>query len=127
MSHRVDGTQVTCDKAFITSHNGGKRRKETTKGWEILIQWKDGTTTWEMLKDVKESYPVQLTEYAHQSRITNEPALAWWVPHVLKKKNHIISKLKSKYWSRTHKFGIRIPKTVEEAVRLDQENGDTLW
>ena len=35
--------------------------------------------------------------------------------------------MKSKYWSRTHKFGIQIPKTVEEAIRLDQENGDTLW
>ena len=127
ISHRVDGTQVSKDCAFITSHNGGKRRKETTKGWEILIQWKDGTTTWEKLKDVKDSYPVQLAEYAHQSCIADEPALAWWVPHVLKKKTHIISKVKSKYWSRTHKFGIKIPKTVQEAIQLDKENGDTLW
>ena len=126
-SHRVDGTQVTKDNAFVISHNGGKRRIETTKGWEILLQWKDGTSTWEKLKDVKESYPVQLAEYAHQSRIASEPAFAWWVPHVLKKKNHIISKVKTKYWSRTHKFGIKMPKTVEEAIQLDQENGDTLW
>ena len=127
MAHRVDGTQVTNDDAFIISHNGGKRRKETTKGWEILLQWKDGTTTWEKLKDVKESYPVQLAEYAHQCRIASEPALAWWVPHVLKKKHLIISKVKSKYWSRTHKFGIKVPKTVQDAIRIDKENGDTLW
>ena len=44
-----------------------------------------------------------------------EPAFAWWVPHTLKKRNRIIVKVKSTYWMRTHKFGIRIPKTVEEA------------
>ena len=127
MAHRVDGTQLTKENGFIISQNGGKRRIETTKGWEILLQWKDGTSTWEKLKDVKASYPVQLAEYAHQSCIASEPAFAWWVPHVLKKKHHIISKVKTKYWSRTHKFGIKMPKTVEEAIKLDQENGDTLW
>ena len=24
-------------------------------------------------------------------------------------------------------FGIRVPKSVDEALRLDEENGDTLW
>ncbi len=52
MAHRVDGTETKDEDAFIISSNGGRRRKETTKGWEILIQWKDGTTTWETLKDV---------------------------------------------------------------------------
>ena len=28
---------------------------------------------------------------------------------------------------KTHKFVIRVPKTVEEAKRLDQENGDHQW
>ncbi len=28
---------------------------------------------------------------------------------------------------RTHKFGVKIPKSVEEAKRFDEENGDTLW
>ena len=79
------------------------------------------------MKDIKESYPVQLAEYAHSHRIADEAAFAWWVPHVLRKRNRIIAAVKSKYWTRTHKFGIRIPKSVEEARRLDRENGDTLW
>ena len=56
-----------------------------------------------------------------------EPAFAWWVPFVLKKRNRILAKVKSKYWLRTHKFGIRIPKSVEEAKKIDEQNGDTLW
>ena len=125
--HRVDGREVKHEDAFITSHNGGRRRQETTKGWEILLQWKDGSSTWESLKDVKNSYPVQLAEYAHQKKLSNEPAFAWWVPHVMKKRTTIISKVKSKYWTKTHKFGIRLPKSVEEAKKLDRESGDTLW
>jgi hypothetical protein len=125
--HRVDGHQLGQEEAFIKSGDRGRRRRETTKGWEILVQWKDGSTSWEALKDIKESYPVQMAEYAVQRRISQEPAFAWWVPHVLKKKDRIIAKVKSKYWQRTHKFGIRIPKSVEEARRLDRENGNTLW
>ena len=127
VNHRVNGREVKKADAFITSPNGGRRRRETTRGWEILIQWKDGSTTWEALKDVKESYPVQLAEYAILHKISDEPALAWWVPYVIKKRERIISKVKSKYLKRTHKFGIRIPKTPEEAKRLDQENGNHLW
>ena len=89
--------------------------------------WKDGSSTCEALKDMKECYPVQLCEYAIESRISKEPAFAWWLPHVIKKRNQIISKIKSKYWTRTHKFGIKIPKTCVEAKRLDADNGNTLW
>jgi hypothetical protein len=49
------------------------------------------------------------------------------VPHVLKKRAQIIVKVKSKYWQRTHKFGIRIPKSIKESFRIDAENGNALW
>ena len=94
---------------------GTKRRKETTKGWELLIRWKDGGIDWIALKDVKESHPVQVAEYAVLARISEEPAFAWWASSVLKKCNRIIAKTKSKYWLRTHKFGIEIPKSVTQA------------
>jgi hypothetical protein len=66
IGHRTDGTEVKRQNAFLTTCSGNKRRKETTKGWEILIQWKDGSTTWVSMKDIKDSYPVQLAEYATQ-------------------------------------------------------------
>ena len=51
---------------------------------------------WLALKDMKEAYPVQLAEYAVQNRISLEPAFAWWAPYVLKKRNRILAKIKSK-------------------------------
>ena len=57
----------------------------------------------------------------------NEPAFAWWVPHILRKRKSILSKVKSKYWRRTHKYSIRILKLVPEAYECDKENRDTMW
>ena len=127
IDHRKNGTEVTQQDAFVTTRTGTKRRRETTKGWEILVEWKDGSTTWVQLKDLKESNSIELAEYAVQARISEEPAFAWWCPYVLRKRNRIISKLKSKYWQRTHKYGIRVPHSVKEAIAIDQANGDTLW
>ncbi len=62
--------------------------------------------------------------------IDHEPAFNWWVPHVLKKCNQIISlvwKWITCYLKRTHKFGIEVPKTVKEAFDLYHKNGNTFW
>ena len=61
-----------------------------------------------------------------RSAIFSNNAFSWWVPYVLKKRNRIIVKVKSKYWIRTHKFGIRVPKSFQEAKIIDKQNGDTL-
>jgi hypothetical protein len=62
--------------------------------------------------------------------IDHKPAFNWWVPHVLKKHDRIISldcKWTTCYLKRTHKFGIEVPKTVKEALALDHKNGYSLW
>ena len=61
------------------------------------------------------------------NQIENEPAFAWWVPYVLKKRERIISKAKTKYWRTSHKYGVRLPKTVEEALKIDDETGTNFW
>jgi hypothetical protein len=51
-------------------------------GGELIraIEWKDGMTDWLPLKDLKESYPVQVAEYAVANKFAKQPAFAWWVP-----------------------------------------------
>ena len=46
---------------------------------------------------------------------------------MMKKRNRIIQKVKSRYWTRTHKYGVRIPNSVKEAIALDKSNVNTLW
>ena len=127
IGHRSNEHALKQQDASIITKVGTRKRKETTKGWELLICWKDGGTDWVALTDIKESYPVQVAEYAISARISEEPAFAWWASSVLKKRNRIITKTKSKYWLRTHKFGIEIPKSVIQARQIDTKCGNTLW
>ena len=76
---------------------------------------------------MKESYPIEVAEYAISQDIAQEPAFAWWAPYVLKKRKRIIAAVNKRYHKRTHKFGIEIPKDWDDAVRIDKENGNTLW
>ncbi len=79
---------------------------------------------------MKEAYPIEVADYAVSHSIDKEPAFKWWVPYVLKKRERIISKIikgKGKYWSRTHKYGIELPKSVAEALEIDRRTGTTFW
>ena len=109
------------------SASGVERKKRTTKGWQFYVRWKDGSADWVGMKDLKDSYPVSLADYAISNDLQDEPAFAWWVPYVLRKRTAIIKKIKSKYWQRTHKYGVRVPKSIREAKEIDAENGDTRW
>ena len=39
----------------------------------------------------------------------------------------MVSRVKAKYWRTTHKFGIQVPKKVDEAYKIDQQTGNTFW
>jgi len=127
IDHRVLSDAIPRSQGTYENAYGVKRNKATTRGWQILVEWRDGSTDWIELKDLKESYPVELAMYAVNNNISDEPAFAWWVPYVLKKQKRILQKVKAKYWSRTHKYGIRIPKNIKEAIEIDREAGNTLW
>jgi hypothetical protein len=88
-----------------------------------LIEWKDGSSDWTDLKDLKESNPVEIAEHAVANKIMEEPAFKWWVANVSRRRNRTMSKLKSRHWKTAHKFGIRVPKTVEEGCKIDLETG----
>ena len=77
--------------------------------------------------NVRDIFNIEVAEYAIANKIHEEPAFAWWVPSTLKKRNRFISKVKSKYWQRTHKYGIEVPKSVKHALEIDQKNGDNQW
>ena len=53
IDYRVNGREVKLQDAFITTGTGTRRRHETTIGWELLAQWKDRSTNWISLKDIK--------------------------------------------------------------------------
>ena len=79
------------------------------------------------MKEIKENSSVLVAKYDQTNEIINEPAFAWCAPYVLKKRNQIIAKLKSRSKKKTHKFEIRIPNSVGEAYTIDAENNNNYW
>jgi hypothetical protein len=87
----------------------------------------DRSTTWSKLKDAKELHPVQVAEYTVANNISHLPAFQWWVPYTIKKRDHIIAKVKTSYWQKTHKYGLEIPKDSRDCIWIDVKNGNQLW
>ena len=90
------------------------------------MEWVDRTNIWESLAVLKDSCKMQLVDYSKVNDLINEPEFSWWCPGYLWKRRRMISNIKSCYW-KTHKYGTQVPKLVEEAVRIDKDNGNTLW
>jgi hypothetical protein len=124
--HQKSDEVVSIDNGFVIV-NGQQKPKRTTKGWELLAEWKDGAVSWVPLKEIKESNPVKVAEYAIANKIDHEPAFAWWVKTVMRRREWIISKLQKKYWRTEYKFGIRLPKSVNEALQIDKMTGTKHW
>jgi hypothetical protein len=67
VDHKGTDTAMTKsegDLLYVTVNGTRKHRRIiTTKGWKLVcILWKDGTTSWEPLSDLKEAYPIQTAD-----------------------------------------------------------------
>jgi hypothetical protein len=115
------------DALTATDAESNPTLKKTTKGWRFCVLGKDGSTSWINLKDLKESYPVQVAEYVTAFQLAHEPTFKWWVPAILRRRERIIKATKSRYLRRDQKFRIELPHSVKRALEIDQETQSTFW
>ena len=116
------------DQTFVK--NGRSYKRISTKGWQLCCQWKDRSTSWQKLAHLKEYHPVEVAEYAISQDLESGADFNWWVTHVIKKRDVIISLVKkrsARYLKKTHKFGVQLPKSVQEAYKLDKETNSQMW
>jgi hypothetical protein len=52
IDHNTDGHAIDRSGMYI-KHGINKQMSKTTKGWHFCVEWKDGTTIWERLDDLK--------------------------------------------------------------------------
>jgi hypothetical protein len=102
--HKCTDDVMRADELYVEI-NGKQHICKSTCGWLLSVRWKDGSSSWEMLADLKELYPVQCAEYAVVKRINKEPAFVWWVPYTLKKHDRIIAAVATQHHKRMHKYG----------------------
>jgi hypothetical protein len=65
---RNDQTALTVAVGFIF-RNSHHVPRETTKGWYLQVLWKDGSSSWEPLHDLKESHPIEVAEYVIANKL----------------------------------------------------------
>jgi hypothetical protein len=110
------------------SHEQGRRNKI-----DVLVKWQDfDEPTWEPLDTIKKEDPVTLAQYARENRLLDK-SMWMWAKRYVKDKAKIarsIRRLKaSKRKTRgiRYQFGVRVPRTLNEAYELDALNNDTAW
>jgi hypothetical protein len=57
--HRTDGHAIAPADMYI-KHGSNKKVRNTTKGWHLCVEWKDGTTIWERMADLKKATLLKL-------------------------------------------------------------------
>ena len=77
---RLADAVAIADKCVVV--RGRRHLRRTTKGWKLCVRWKDGTTSWERLADLKESNPVEVAEYAVSRGLLEEAAFALSLIHI---------------------------------------------
>ena len=96
VDHRKNENEITTAEQKFVDSIGNQQYKCLTKGWEVCVRWKDGSTTWENITDFKECYPVQTAKYAVKNDIDTKPAINYWFLHTLKKRDSVISLVKKR-------------------------------
>ena len=129
MDFKKDSSAIPMAYKYVITKSNQRRMHKSTVSWKLLVQFKNGTETeeWIPLKIMKESNPVEVVEFAVARGIEEEPAFAYCVPCTLRKRYRIISMAVASIKHVTHKYGIEVPKSIQESFDFDARNGNTFW
>ena len=86
--HGYDKPNKEQIEGTYTTSYGTKRQLIITKGIDLYIEMYNGNISWFPVRDLKESDPLRVVEYAKDRNIDHLPAFARWVPHALKKREN---------------------------------------
>ena len=74
IDHRKNGSALSVeDKKVVLK--GFKNLRKSIAGWDICCKWKDKSTSWEKLSNLKKLDPFQVAKYAIAQGIQHEPEL----------------------------------------------------
>ena len=114
--YRVDG---------VTGH------KKVGNQWYLRIRWGDNTVDWRLLGDIFNDDPVEVAMYAKENGMLDEPGWRRCKNYVKnnKKLARMIhqARLKCNRNAPRYKYGVQVPRSHDEAVRIDRKNGNTHW
>jgi len=110
-----------------------KEHKRIDQQWFVLVNWEDGSATWEPLSVIANDDPVTCALYAKDNNLLDTPGWKRFRRIAHKRntagcmmKNLRVNSVKNSYVP-TWKFGVQVPFNYNDAKKLDCENGNSLW
>ena len=116
----------------IKGHRWSKDKNRKGKV-DILISWEGyEEDSWEPIEVIKKDDSATLAKYACDNNLTDEIVWKWENRYSknIKKLNRMVRNLRASKPSSKgikYQFGVRVPRNIAEAYKLDQANGNSLW
>jgi len=130
----ADGELDTWAYESILDHEGPLRPGMANyKGsaYNVLIEWADGSKTWEPINLIGKTDKFTLAAYAREHDLLDTPG--WKFLQSAARRDKRLKRMVNQARRASHhnairyKFGVQIPRTVKEAYALDIANGNTKW
>ena len=127
-----DSSEIYWKFKEIVAHQGPLQSNHPDyKGstYNVMVAWEDGSHTYEPLKLIAADDPVTCAMYAKKNNLLETPGWKRFKDIAKRHKKMLRllnqSKLRSYRTSPLYKNGFRLPRTPEEAIEIDKENGNT--
>ena len=118
----------------IVSHQGplvASHPDYNGSSFNVIIEWENGETTKEPLQAIAKDDPVTCAIYAKDHGLLNEPGWKQFrsIARRQKKFTRMVNQVKLRSFNVAPKYknGFEVPKSFEQALRLDERNGNTKW
>eukprot|EP00977_Amphora_coffeiformis_P016109 scaffold4889_cov136-Amphora_coffeaeformis.AAC.2 len=99
--------------------------------YNVKMLWNDGSKTWESRSMIMATDPVTLAVYAKEHGLLKTPGWKKLKKYArrTKKLMRMVNQNKraQRFNAVTYKFGVRLPRNVPEAYRLNEKNGNMYW
>jgi hypothetical protein len=118
----------------IISHQGpltSSDRHWKGSSYNLEIEWENGEISYEPLTLIKDDDPITVSKYAMENNMLELPGWRSLKRYARRQKklSRLVNqvRLRSFRTSPRYKYGFRVPRDWNEAVRLDKENDNHKW
>jgi hypothetical protein len=118
----------------ITAHQGPLTPKDPNymgSAWNTLVNWEDGSSTYEPLHIMAKDQPDLCAQYDLKNDLLDKDG---WKQFRRRARNSKVLNRKVNQHKKQHKrfaaifmYGVEIPRDSNHARRLDKQNGNTRW
>jgi hypothetical protein len=103
-------------------------RGDGTKEIIFKVQWLGGDKSWVKMDDLRTTDAFLVVRYGLRGKLVEKPGWEWVEPY-LNSDTEMINMIRAYKLSTeiAYKFGVQVPRSTKESIKLDKENENELW